>query len=208
MFHISFYGMGLNDEIFSKTNLSPKNKCHANFGFQRRQLAMFYRQPGPWSHAKIACGCSELPSCKFPLHNQRYGLGARCTFYPCLTNRQSKNGAQLVYPPGTKISPLKVAGKMMFLFHSWDMLVQRRVWISFGDWVAHVYIYIYSYLVTCILSSELQVWLGSTWPPKFKKNSRFPYFPFPQPPARKKNRYKGNQQKNTQNKKFLGTAMF
>jgi len=28
---------------------------------------------------------------------------------------------------GTDISPLKVAGKMIFLFHRWDMLVIRRV---------------------------------------------------------------------------------
>ena len=28
---------------------------------------------------------------------------------------------------GTNISPLKVAGKMIFLFHKWDMLVPRRV---------------------------------------------------------------------------------
>ena len=30
---------------------------------------------------------------------------------------------------GTNISPLKVAGKMIFLFHRWDMLVPRRVFV-------------------------------------------------------------------------------
>ena len=31
---------------------------------------------------------------------------------------------------GFKISPLKVAGKMLFLFHRWDMLVPRGVDLS------------------------------------------------------------------------------
>ena len=32
------------------------------------------------------------------------------------------------YPPGNDhLSPLKVAGKMIFLFHRWDMLVHWRV---------------------------------------------------------------------------------
>ena len=41
----------------------------------------------------------------------------------------------IIYSPGdylTIISPFKVAGKMIFLFHRWDMLAQRKV---------HIYIY-------------------------------------------------------------------
>lgn len=66
--------------------------------------------------------------------------------------------------------------------------------------------YIYLYPVTCILSSELQVWLGSTWPPKFLKNNRFPYFPFPQPPARKKKQIQRKSTKKHTKQEILGNS--
>ena len=47
-------------------------------------------------------------------------------------------------------------------------------------------------IVTCILSSQLRVWHGSTWPQTFLKNKRFPHHP---PPPKKKKQ--GNPQKHT-----------
>ena len=39
----------------------------------------------------------------------------------CLPSREPSTTLQ-----GTNLSPLKVAGKMMFFFHRWDMLVPRE----------------------------------------------------------------------------------
>ena len=59
------------------------------------------------------------------LRRDRRSAHVTCWFRGC---RNIPSYTHLQLPTmGTNISPLKVAGKMIFLFHRWDMLVPRRV---------------------------------------------------------------------------------
>ena len=68
----------------------------------------------------------------------------------------------------TTISPLKVAGKMIFLFHRWDMLVSRSVmFLNYLQQLVLSYCHVYNPSIMCIIQ---QFWF---WyhPPKFNSKS-------------------------------------
>ena len=80
--------------------------------------------------------CTNRSTARYPVSRSEHSQTSR--------NLVKKRGCIYGTLHGTNISPLKVAGKMIFLFHRWYMLVIRRV-------VYIMFSYVFRGLLKCVI---------------------------------------------------------